>query len=231
MLESRLMLVFQLVLASNSPRRRSLLALTGHPFSVQPASINEDPLPGETPGRYVARLAEGKARAVGTAEKDLPENSLILGSDTTVALGMEILGKPRDEDEALEMLDKLRAKTHTVYTALTVYDPASGELRTELCASPVPMRDYTSAEMLAYVKTGDPLDKAGAYAIQHAGFHPVEGFAGCFASVMGLPLCHLERALRAFGCPSPVDVPSACQAELNYACPVFPAILRGETAG
>jgi MAF protein len=230
------MSVFQLVLASNSPRRRSLLALSGRPFSAQPASINEDPLPGEAPARYVLRLAEGKARALESSGHavegtELPLNSLVLGSDTTVALGMEILGKPRDTDEALEMLGKLRARTHTVFTALAVFDPASGRMQTDLCASPVPMRDYSTNEMQAYAASGDPLDKAGAYAIQHAGFHPVEGFAGCYASVMGLPLCHLERTLRSFGWSSPVDVPSACQAELNYACPVFSAILRGETAG
>ena len=226
MLESRQMSVFQLVLASTSPRRRQLLALTGRLFSIRPASINEDPLPGEAPAQYVSRLAESKARAVETGQ-----GSLILGSDTTVALGMEIFGKPRDNVEALEMLAKLRATTHTVFTALAIYDPASGQICTDLCASPVPMRDYTLAEMLEYTDSGDPLDKAGAYAIQHAGFHPVDGFAGCFASVMGLPLCHLERSLRSLGWPSPVDVPSACQTELNYMCPVFPAILRGETAG
>jgi len=224
------MAVSQLILASTSPRRRSLLALTGRPFTVRPASINENPLPNEDPASYVSRLAAEKAHAAAAANQ-LPENSLLIASDTTVAMSEEIMGKPRDAAEALEMLLKLRGRIHTVYTALAIYDPASGEIHAERCASPVPMRAYTLAEAQAYVASGDPFDKAGAYAIQHAGFHPVEGFAGCFASVMGLPLCHLERALRSLGSPSPADVPAACRIELNYPCPVSAAILRGETAG
>lgn len=226
MLESMSMLVSSLVLASNSPRRRQLLALTGRDFFVRPASIDEQPHPAEAPGDYVSRLAREKAQASGQ-----DGNSLVLGADTTVALGMDIFGKPTDPADARVMLTKLRAREHTVYTAVAVFDPLSGQMRSELCASRVPMRDYSEAELDAYVDSGDPLDKAGAYAIQHAQFHPVEGFTGCFASVMGLPLCHLERAFRSLGSPSPVEVSAACQTELNYRCPIFAAVLRGETAG
>lgn len=200
------MLETPLVLASNSPRRRQLLALAGRSFSLQPASIDEQPFPGEHPGAYVLRLARGKARAAGAGQLA----GLFLGADTTVALGMEILGKPADGKEAAEMLRRLRGREHTVYTAIALYDPRRGLERSEVCASRVPMRAYSQAEIETYVASGDPLDKAGAYAIQHAGFHPVEEFRGCFASVMGLPLCHLERALRSLGAGSPADVAAAC---------------------
>jgi hypothetical protein len=93
------------------------------------------------------------------------------------------------------------------------------------------MRAYRADEIEAYVATGDPLDKAGAYAIQHAGFHPVEGFGGCFASVMGLPLCHLARTARRMGLAPLPGLPAACQAALAYDCPVTQAVLRGENIG
>jgi septum formation protein len=93
------------------------------------------------------------------------------------------------------------------------------------------MRPYSDEEIDVYVASGDPLDKAGAYAIQHADFHPVENFSGCYASVMGLPLCHLVRTLCKMGIAPPADVPAACQAHLQYTCPISAAILRGETIG
>jgi septum formation protein len=211
-----------LVLASTSPRRRQLLALTGRTFSLQPASIDERPQPGEKPGDYVLRLAREKARAAGNSN----HGGLYLGSDTTVALGDEMMGKPADAAEAAAMLRKLRGLEHTVYTAVALFDPATQAEDSELCATSVPMRAYSDEEITAYVDSGDPLDKAGAYAIQHAGFHPVEALSGCYASVMGLPLCHLERLLRRMQSPSPRDVPAGCQAELAYDCPVWKTILR-----
>jgi septum formation protein len=216
-----------LVLASNSPRRRQLLALIGWNFSLRPASIDEQPHPQEHPADYVLRLARGKAAA--SAQEGPP--ALYLGSDTTVADGMEILGKPLDAPDAVRMLRQLRGKEHTVYTAIVLEDTRGGQIQTDLCATRVPMRAYSDAEITAYVRSGDPLDKAGAYAIQHPEFNPVERFRGCYASVMGLPLCHLERSLRRLSTPSPVDVPAACQAALDYDCPVHAAILRGENAG
>jgi septum formation protein len=216
-----------LVLASNSPRRRQLLALTGWNFTLRPASIDESPSPGEHPGEYVLRLAGDKAVA---AAQDGPP-ALYLGSDTTVADGMEILGKPLDDQDAGRILRQLRGKEHTVYTAVVLHDTHSARTVTEICATRVPMRSYSDAEIETYIRSGDPQDKAGAYGIQHPEFNPVERFRGCFASVMGLPLCHLERGLRQLYGPSPADVPAACQAALNYNCPVYTAILRGETAG
>jgi predicted house-cleaning NTP pyrophosphatase (Maf/HAM1 superfamily) len=105
------------------------------------------------------------------------------------------------------------------------------KLLTDLCVTEVPMRAYSDEEMTAYVATGDPLDKAGAYAIQHPKFQPVEHLTGCFASVMGLPLCHLERTLRKLEVSPAADVPGNCQSFLNYQCPISRLVLRGEQVG
>jgi septum formation protein len=217
------------ILASTSPRRRELFALAGWSFETKPASIDETPLPGEIPADYVLRLAVTKAREVaGQAQSD----QLVLAADTIVADGDTLLGKPVDARQAAAMLVRLHGRVHQVYTAIALLDPASGALMSDLCVSQVPMRAYSYAEMEAYIATGDPLDKAGAYAIQHAGFHPVEKFAGCFASVMGLPLCHIARTLQKMGVnPNGRDVAQACQAHLGYICPIFKAVLNGENVG
>ena len=130
-----------------------------------------------------------------------------------------------------ESVARLRGKVHQVYTAVAVFDPTSGRLVHDLCTSLVRMRRYRPDEVGAYVASGDPLDKAGAYAIQHPVFQPVEHFAGCFASVMGLPLCHVTRTFQKFGLPPIRDVPQACQDHLNYQCPIHQAVLRGEDVG
>jgi len=103
-----------------------------------------------------------------------------------------------------------------------------GNLLTDVCVTDVPMRNYSDEEIHAYVATGDPLDKAGAYAIQHADFNPVIDMQGCYASVMGLPLCHVTRLLREMDIEPGADLPANCQSFLNYACPAFARILRGE---
>jgi septum formation protein len=217
-----------IILASNSPRRNELFQLTGWSFEIKPANIDETPLPDEAPGPYVLRLAETKARIVG---REAAPEQVVLAADTTVADDRILLGKPADAAEAIAMLARLRGKVHQVYTALAVFDPLSGRIEKDLCTSQVPMRRYGKDEVLAYVSSGDPLDKAGAYAIQHPGFHPVEHFSGCFASVMGLPLCHVTRTLQKFGFSPARDVPQACQAHLAYQCPIYQAVLRGEDVG
>ena len=209
-----------ILLASNSPRRKELLALGGWPYHVQPADVDETPLAGELPGAYVLRLAESKARAAAGVET----SQLVLAADTTVVDGGSLLGKPRHAAEAGEMLRRLRGRTHQVFTALAVL-PASGErVLTDLCITAVPMRAYSDAEIEAYVASGDPLDKAGAYAIQHAGFHPVESLAGCYANVVGLPLCHLANMLFRQGLPVRADLPQVCQSAPGYRCPVYQQI-------
>lgn len=216
---------YKLILASNSPRRRQLFALGGWDFDVIAADVDETPLPNESPREYVLRLAKAKALAVQPrAESD----AVIIGSDTTVVDGNEILGKPVDEADAERMLKQLRGRTHQVYTGIATCRAGDSKLTTGLSITDVPMRNYSDEEIAAYIRTGDPMDKAGAYAIQHAGFQPAASMSGCFASVMGLPLCHILRALREFDIAPAVDVPSACQTFLKYQCPVSSAILLGE---
>ena len=214
-----------LVLASNSPRRRQLMTLGGWTFTLIPAAVDERPLSGEAPREYVLRLAEDKARAVADR---LPQDALVIAADTAVVDGGDILGKPDDERQAETMLRRLRGRSHLVYTALAVLRLSGGLLLTDLCQTEVPMRNYSDGEIADYISTGDPLDKAGAYAIQHAGFRPVERLSGCYANVMGLPLCHLVRTLEKLGVPSQGDVPTACQFTLQYDCRVYPQVLAGE---
>ncbi len=219
----------KLLLASNSPRRKQLLALGGWTFEVQPADIDERPLPDEQPWDYVLRLARTKAQVVADIA---PPDACIIAADTTVVdlienpAGTVILGKPANPQEAWAMLRQLRGRAHQVYTALAIYRPAEQMLFSDLCVTNVPMRDYTDDEIEAYIASGDPFDKAGGYAIQHAGFHPVEKLSGCYANVVGLPLCHLTRTMRRFGIEPQHDIPSACQAALQYDCLVFSEILK-----
>ena len=129
------------------------------------------------------------------------------------------------------MLASLRAKEHWVMTAIAVRRLDQKSARLELCRSKVRMRAYSDAEIQTYVGSGDPLDKAGAYAIQDRGFHPAEGFAGCMASVMGMPLCHLERMLRRSRDYVWTDWPSICQKKLEYNCPITGRVMAGEDIG
>lgn len=215
-----------LILASASPRRHALLALTGWQFAVHPTQADETPYPDEEAKTFVRRMSETKAALC--AAQIGPRPALILACDTTVALAGDILNKPADAAEAAVMLQRLRGRTHHVHTAITVLEADTSQRHTEVVTSRVPMRAYTEAEMAAYVATGDPLDKAGAYAIQNNTLQPVEraAFGDCFANVMGLPLCHVVRALRRWGWQPRADVPQACQAFIPYDCPVFPTILE-----
>ena len=216
-----------ILLASNSPRRRQLLALGNWKFAVAVSDVDETQLAGETPKDYVLRLAQAKALAV--VKKAHPEN-IIIGSDTTVVDVNSILGKPKDGEDAARMLTRLRGHIHQVYTGVAFYRVSDGKMLTELCVTDVPMRAYSDDEIAVYVQTGDPLDKAGAYAIQHPDFQPVESMRGCYASVMGLPMCHVTRTLQKLGVHADhaADVPTACQKLLNYECPVSSVILRGK---
>ncbi len=218
----------KILLASNSPRRRELMALGDWTFSISVSDVDESLRPGEAPADYVLRLAEDKARAaVSQARPD----QVIVAADTTVVDGEVVLGKPQDAAEATAMLKQLRGRVHKVYTGLALINMGTGQLVQDVCVTDVPMRAYSDAEIDRYVQTGDPLDKAGAYAIQHDEFHPVATMNGCFASVMGLPLCHLLRLLEKLGLARDDKVPSRCQTTLNYSCPVSSAILRGGQSG
>jgi septum formation protein len=212
----------RILLASNSPRRKELLALGGWDFRVSAAEVDESPQEGETPERYVARLAEAKARAAVHTQGD----EVIVAADTTVVADGMILGKPTDADQAVKMLQRLRGRAHQVFTGLAVLRGLDSPVLRDFCSTDVSMRDYSEEEILAYVRSGDPMDKAGAYAIQHRGFNPARPLQGCYANVVGLPLCNLLRTLKKAGVYARNDVPRACQAALEYECPVFEMILE-----
>ena len=211
-----------LVLASASPRRRQLLSLAGWQFSVAAADVDESQHPNESPSDYVLRLAETKARATKA-----DEDQIVLAADTTVVDDREILGKPKDSAEATEMLRRLRGHTHQVYTGIALLRVGDGLLLKDLCVTAVPMRDYSDEEVSAYVATGDPLDKAGAYAIQHPQFQPVANLEGCYASVMGLPMCHVILLMRKMDIQPAADVFAGCETLLEYQCPVSNSLLIG----
>jgi len=223
-----------LILGSNSPRRRQLLAMAGWKFDISAADVDEGPIPNESPADYVLRLAETKARTI-TADQD----QIVLAADTAVVDGDDILGKPKDDVEATAMLTRLRGHTHQVYTGIALLrrsdkrsTPQSGSvdglLFKDLCVTDVPMRDYSDEEIRAYVQTGDPLDKAGAYAIQHPQFRPVAHMDGCYASVMGLPMCHVILLMRKMEIQPKSDFFVNCETILEYKCPVSKSILSGE---
>jgi septum formation protein len=225
-----------LVLASNSPRRRELMSLGGWEFEVQPANVDESRLAGETPEDYVLRLALTKAQACAASllAGGMPaqyQNALILGADTSVVDGSSILGKPESAQQAVSMLQQLRGRSHQVFTGIALLPLAGGNTRQDLCVTDVPMRVYSDEQMEAYVATGDPLDKAGGYAIQHPWFNPVAGIGGCYASVMGLPLCHLARCLRGFNLTTQADIAAGCLSKYAYSCPISARVLSGEQVG
>lgn len=215
-----------ILLASASPRRRELLALTGLRFAIAPADIDETVQPGEPARAYTVRLSQEKAAAALPAAR--ASGAVVLAADTTVADGDEILGKPADAQDARAMLLRLRGRTHQVITALTLIDSVTGQSVTEVATTAVWMRDYSDDEIEAYIASGDPFDKAGGYAIQNTAFHPAEVRSGCFSNVVGLPLCHLERGLRTLGIAPPVSVPDTCRNVNNDDCDIADAILAGK---
>ena len=186
-----------LILASASPRRRELLAQVGYQFEVRPAHIPEDPLPGEDPIVYVTRLAREKAQAVfrelsaqdaipGKERLDSQPSLVVLGADTTVTLDDTILGKPEDAADAARILRLLSGRTHRVITGVAVVTAERAEVAAE--ATAVQFLTLSDDEIEAYVATGEPMDKAGAYAIQGRAARWIPRIEGCYFNVMGLPL-------------------------------------------
>ena len=211
------------------------MELLGLPFEVQIADVDERSHPGERPPDLVARLSRAKAQAVAARHPQ----ATVIGADTIVTLGRtisaegEILGKPDGSYEAAEMLRRLRDRAHQVYSGVCVVSPAGettpaggrapagGGTEVAVVESTVWMRAYTDGEIAAYVASGSPLDKAGAYGIQDARFHPVARLRGCYASVMGLPLCHMARLLcqaGVLGSTTLPNVPVLCSAATGVAC-------------
>lgn len=189
-----------IVLASASPRRSELLELAGVSFRVAPADIPEEPLPGEEAVAHALRLAEEKARAAAGREAT---GRWFIGADTIVVLEGRIMGKPVDDQDAYRMLADLSGKTHQVVTAYAVFDCQSGACETDAVQTGVCFKPLSHHEISAYVSTGCPLDKAGAYAIQGGAAHFVREIHGSYTNVVGLPTCELIETLRRLGAMTP----------------------------
>jgi septum formation protein len=194
------MLTSSLILASASPRRRDLLARLGVPFTVSPAEITEQARAGETPHAVAERLAREKAEAVA-AQLERTQRSVVLGSDTIVVIGEEILGKPRDPEHAVALLSKLVGRTHRVITGVAVVASDTGCTLSRVVESRVTMRFADEAEVRKYVATGEPLDKAGAYAVQGDGRRAA--IEGSESNVIGLPLEETVALLQEAGLEIP----------------------------
>jgi septum formation protein len=191
----------RLVLASASPRRSELLRLAGLDFEVAPADIDETPRPGETPGALAARLAAAKAAA--TAPGSLP--ALVLAADTVVAVGGRLLGKPRDEAEARVMLGLLSGRAHEVTTAVAARLLPEESTIVETVASRVTFAPMSADEIAWYAKSGEGMDKAGAYALQGKGCLFVASVDGSYTNVIGLPMERILSILRRCGVRAPVE--------------------------
>jgi septum formation protein len=181
----------RLILASASPRRRELLTQAGFSFEVRPAHVNEDVRGGEDPVAYVTRLAREKAEVVFGALSDA--DALVLGADTTVTLDGQILGKPVDEADARRMLGLLAGRTHRVITGVAVVSAQRTEVAAEITA--VRFREISEEEIAAYVASGEPMDKAGAYGIQGLAAKWIPRIEGCYFNVVGLPLALVSTML------------------------------------
>jgi septum formation protein len=187
-----------LVLASASPRRRELLARAGVGFEVETPEVPEEREPGEAPESFARRVALAKARAVAGRVGREPRR-VVLGADTIVVLDGDVLGKPRDAGEAAAHLRRLAGRSHRVLTAVALIDSATLEARSALVASSVELHAASEAEIAAYVATGEPLDKAGAYAAQGIGRRFIARIEGSESNVIGLPLEETLALLREAG--------------------------------
>jgi septum formation protein len=190
-----------LLLASASPRRRQILSLPGLPYTVCISPVDEEAMQERYQGP-IEGLAQWLAEHKAIEALTLTEaaDHLVITADTTVLLDGKVLGKPRDRDHARELLLSLRNRWHHVVTGVAVCRLSDGkpEIYSASCTTPVLMRPYSEEEIAAYIATGDPLDKAGAYGIQHSDFQPTERINGCYLNVVGLPLCILVDLLARF---------------------------------
>lgn len=212
----------QLLLASQSPRRRAMITWLGLTVQIVSSDIDERPKKAETPRSMATRLALAKARAV----KIDNQGAWVLAADTIVDLVNRPLGKPKDRAEARSILWQLRQQHHNVHSGIALYNPSSGESIVRRVTTEVEMRDYTPAEIEAYVASGDPMDKAGAYAIQNAGFHPVTRVDRCYANVVGFPLCAVASLLQEWNVTLSVTIPELCANHFGYNCPLIDEGIR-----
>ncbi len=187
----------QIVLASGSPRRKEMLEKLGINITVIPSSAAEDERPGETPEEHVVRLSIDKAKEV--AERDDVTGRWIIGSDTIVLQDNSILGKPASHEEAAEMLRSLSGSEHQVLSGYAIIDRQTREIVADVVATDVRFRQLTESEIAGYIASGEPMDKAGAYAIQGMGGVFVESINGSYNNVVGMPLCQVIEVLKQMG--------------------------------
>lgn len=185
----------KIILASASPRRKELLALTGLKFEVDPADYEEDMNLKLSPHELARFLSLEKARSIAGKYK----NAIIIAADTFVVMGEKILGKPHNDAEAKRMLELIEGRTHSVITGFTILDTDTGKKLSRSVETKVTFRKLAEKDIEAYVKTKEPLDKAGAYAIQGLGSILIKSIEGDYFNVIGLPLCALVEKLKEFG--------------------------------
>jgi septum formation protein len=181
----------KIILASASPRRRELLRQLGLTFEILPSNVDEDIKEGEDPRRHVLRLARSKAEEVAKSRS----NCIVIGADTIVVLDDEILGKPKDEEEACAMLSRLSGREHLVFTGFCVIVPPNGVAYCDAVDTRVRFKHLSAEEIRGYVRTGETVDKAGAYAVQGKGSYMIKEIQGSYTNVVGLPLCELVDVL------------------------------------
>lgn len=220
--------MIRFILASQSPRRRELLTLTGYPFQVMVADVDEAVIDHPDPAENSLQTALLKAEAIVERRPIIEDDRVIVvAADTTVALDGQMLGKPADTAEAAQMLKALRAREHQVHTGMALVELGAGQEVTAVHTALVTMRSYTDQEIERYVASGDPMDKAGAYAIQHPRFRPVSVLDGCYLGVMGLSVCQLLQQLERLNVPQIADLDAVAAAHGQYPC----SILEQSSAG
>jgi septum formation protein len=202
-----------LILASASPRRRELMRKCGMVYDVCPVSVAEKIHAGEAPAEMAVRLACEKARSARGQEHR--REGWVLAADTVVADGGTVLGKPRDQRQAVEYLMRLRGREHQVITGVCLLALSGGEEMTDIAVTTVRMRRYALREAESYAESGEALDKAGAYAIQDPSFRPVEALSGCYTNVVGLPLCRVYPLLERAGESPRNPLPEGCRTGRN----------------
>ena len=225
-----------LILASTSPRRRQMLEALPWKVEMRPADVDETQDQEESGPDLVRRLAALKALTVfsGLApaeRRTMAGQTLIVGADTVVVYAGRILGKPENHAQAEEFLRMLRQGSHEVHSGICIVDVRTGQTSADIHSSRLSLRDYTDTEMATYIARGNPLDKAGAYALQDLEFRPVAKLEGCAASVMGFPLGLFATMCQAeFGHALPGHFPAICASVTGYPCCRESACLGDRTA-
>ena len=214
--------MIEFILASQSPRRRDLLSLCAYPFQVMAANVDETIVDIPDPAHNTINTAQLKAEAIANNQPATgSKRVIVVAADTTVVLQNQMLGKPADTGEARHMLRALRGLEHKVYTGMVLIDVGTGQEVSAVHAASVFMRPYTDQEIDRYIASGDPMDKAGAYAIQHPQFRPVAFLDGCYLGVMGLTVCQLLLQLQQFNVPLLADINALREAHNDYPCPLL----------